>query len=186
MKHSNNVPNPTSVRVKELSDGPLRCLSTFAQGILLIDSQGSVFTAGDNSESQLGRPGDPFVFQRISDIPPLVGASCGYRHTLAMDETGSVWTWGHGEYGQLGTGSTSNQTIPAIVPSLVGIADCLAGGLHSMAFPSEGGLLFFGYNGCGQFGISPTTAEMLLVPTLSSIVSALPHPFRSKQKSARF
>lgn len=35
----------------------------------------------------------------------------GYYHSLAIDEEGSLWTWGCNDYGALGDGTTENKKI---------------------------------------------------------------------------
>ena len=115
----------------------------------------------------------------------MVAVSCGSFHTLALDENGGVWTWGLGEYGQLGTGNTSNVLQPALVPSLKGIISLVSGRVHSLAFPQEGGLLVFGHNDFGQLGLGHTTNQSYPVP--SALKPDLPHSaIRSKKKNARF
>jgi alpha-tubulin suppressor-like RCC1 family protein len=185
--HTNSASGPTCVQVKDLSEGPLRCLVALNDGVMIVDSQGGVFSSGYNSDGQLGRSiGDDKKLQRIKNIPPMLGVSCGFDHTLALDESGGVWTWGHGYSGQLGTGNTSSQHQPALVPSLKGMSALLAGGNHSLAFLQEGGLLVFGFNHLGQLGLEHTTN--LPTPTLCPVQPALPHSFtsRSRKKSARF
>ena len=172
--HTNSTLQPTLVQVEERSGGTLRCLAALHEGVMIIDSQGGVFSTGNNSHGQLGRSsGDLKKFQRIMNIPPMLGVSCGYYHTLSLDENGGVWTWGYGGYGQLGTGNTSNQSQPALVPSLKGMSALVAGRYHSLAFPQEGGLLVFGYNSNGELGLNHTTSP-IAVPTQSSVRPALP------------
>jgi alpha-tubulin suppressor-like RCC1 family protein len=129
---------------------------------------------------------DEMKLQRIENIPPMLGVSCGCDHTLALDESGCVWTWGYGDSGRLGMGNTSHKYQPALVPSLKGMSALLAGGYHSLAFPQEGGLLVFGLNNFGQLGLNHKTN--LLTPTLCPVQPALPHSFtiKSRKKSARF
>ena len=168
--------------MKELSEGPLRCLDALSEGVMIVDSQGGVFSSGFNFLGQLGRSsGDETKLQRIMNIPPMLGVSCGVAHTLALDESGGVWTWGYGAEGQLGTGTTRTQRQPSLVPSLKGMSALLAAEYHSSAFPQEGGLLVFGWNGLNHTTNLPT-------PTLCPVQPALPHSFtsRSRKKSARF
>ena len=40
---------------------------------------------------------------------------CGYAHTLALTDAGSVFAWGSNSYGQLGTGNKSNLSSPTLV-----------------------------------------------------------------------
>jgi alpha-tubulin suppressor-like RCC1 family protein len=185
--HTNSALQPTLVQVEARSEGPLRCLAALSLGVMIVDSQGGVFSSGDSFHGQLGRSsGDETKLQQIVNIPPMLGVSCGVSHILALDESGGVWAWGCGADGRLGTGNTSCQFKPALVPSLKGMSALLAGGYHSLAFPQEGGLLVFGFNDSGQLGLNHTTN--LLTPTLCPVQPALPHSFtsRSRKKSARF
>lgn len=40
---------------------------------------------------------------------------CGYAHTLALSDEGSLYSWGANSYGQLGTGNKANQVSPSKV-----------------------------------------------------------------------
>ena len=183
--HNYSVLQPTRVQVKNCSEGPLRCLAAQYEGVILIDSQGGVFSTGDNSHDQLGRSsGDSTKLQQIMNIPPMLAASCGWYHTLSLDEEGGVWSWGCSLSGQLGAGNTSNQLEPTLIPSLRGMSALVAGGAHSLAFPQEGGLLVFGCNTFGELGLNHTTIQSS--PTLCPVQPALPLSFTSKNKSARF
>ena len=182
--HTDKVLIPTLVSVKELSEGPLRCLSALSKSCLLVDCQGSMYSAGNNSDGELGRLGEGSVFSLVTHVPPVLIAACGFSHTLALDEAGCVWAWGDGQYGQLGTGNLNNQPKPALVTSLEGIGAVVCSGIHSLAVSSasEGVLLVFGDNSHGQLGID---IQDKATPTLCPIQPALPHPVRSRQKSAR-
>ena len=184
--HTNLTTQPTHVHMEKCSEGPLRCLAALSFGVILIDSQGGVFSAGYNSKGQLGRSsGDFSKFHRISNIPNMLTASCGWGHTLSLDEEGSVWTWGYNSNGQLGTSDTLDQPQPSLVPELKEMSGLVAGRLHSLAFPQEGSLLVFGFNQFGQLGLDHTTNQV--TPTPSSLQPRLSHlAIRSKQKSARF
>ncbi len=45
----------------------------------------------------------------------------GFCHTCTIDAVGGVKCWGWNGYGQLGIGSTSNQTSPVAVPGAGGV-----------------------------------------------------------------
>ena len=49
--HTNSALQPTLIQVEELSEGPLRCLAALYQGVMIVDSQGGVFS----SETKLQR-----------------------------------------------------------------------------------------------------------------------------------
>lgn len=59
-------------------------------------------------------------------------------HTLALTAQGTVWAWGDGADGQLGTGGRSNHNVPVAVMGLPKIAAVRAGGVHSMALDTSG------------------------------------------------
>lgn len=40
---------------------------------------------------------------------------CGYAHTLALSDEGTLYSWGANSYGQLGTGNKANQVSPSKV-----------------------------------------------------------------------
>lgn len=40
---------------------------------------------------------------------------CGYAHTLALTDEGSLYAWGANSYGQLGTGNKANLVSPSRV-----------------------------------------------------------------------
>ena len=62
-------------------------------------------------------------------------------HTC-LSRAGEVLAWGINDFGQLGNGSTFYETSPTKVVGLEGvrIADIAAGGWHSLALTTEGGM----------------------------------------------
>ena len=106
-------------------EGPLRCLAALDEGVILIDSEGGVFSSGDNLYCQLGRSTtDSYEgkLQRISNIPPMLAVSCGCYHILSLDENSRAWTWGRGAFGQLGSGTNSDHQSPTLEPLLEGMS----------------------------------------------------------------
>ena len=76
---------PAQVQIDGLPDGRLRSLAALSRGVVLVDSQGAVWTSGNNSNGELGRTGDNRVFQRLNCPSPMRNVSCGSSHTLALD-----------------------------------------------------------------------------------------------------
>ena len=181
--HTNSTSEPTLIHVEDLSEGPLRCLAAQQSGVLLIDSQGGMFSAGNSSYCQLGRdiPSGELdsKLQRIMNIPPMVAVCGGAIHGLSLDENGAVWSWGLCGHGSLGISVPGGiQPHPALVPSLKEISAIISGHLHSLAFPQEGGLLVFGENDHGQLGLHHVPRQF--TPTLCPVQPALPHSPEAK------
>ena len=183
--HTECVRQPTSVLVEGLSKGPLRCLDSLNHSVLLIDSEGTVWTAGSNEYGQLGRSGNEFVFQKLSNLPPMLLASCGSSYTLALDVEGGVWGWGRNYHSNLGTGDNSDRPRPTLITSLEGIRGRRAASGHSMARRIDGELLVFGNNYFGQLGLGRCREQIL--PTPSPVAPSLrpPVPVPRVKKSAR-
>jgi alpha-tubulin suppressor-like RCC1 family protein len=83
-----------------------------------------------------------------------VSVSCGEKHTLILTDDGEVLSCGVGEYGRLGTGSTSDCTAPLTLESLLDydIVQAVAGASHSLALTREGQVYAWGRNDMGQLG----------------------------------
>ncbi|MBN2137048.1 MAG: right-handed parallel beta-helix repeat-containing protein, partial [Sedimentisphaerales bacterium] len=80
---------------------------------MALDVSGYVYTWGDNRYGQLG---DGTEEQRLEPVrvagmngqgylSNIVAISAGYWHSLAIDANGTIWTWGKGANGRLGSGN---------------------------------------------------------------------------------
>jgi alpha-tubulin suppressor-like RCC1 family protein len=78
--------------------------------------------------------------------------ACGYFHSLAICNDGTVQTWGVNSYGQLGNGTNINSKIPVQVNSLTGITDVKSGSEHCLALKNDGTVWAWGRNFYGQLG----------------------------------
>ena len=78
----------------------------FAFLIKLFVGDGKLFVCGWNKEGQLGLPFcDSVPVLRPLDVgmgTRIIEVSCGWNHTLALSEAGSVLAWGSNAFGQLG------------------------------------------------------------------------------------
>ena len=93
--------------------------------------------------------------------------SAGYYHGLFVDNTGTLWSWGDNDYGQLGDGTTIGRENPRdILEDVVALS---AGGLHNLVLKDDGTLWAWGSDHYGQLGIQ-TEAERVatdMVPDLA-------------------
>ena len=60
--------------------------------------------------------------------------ACGAEYTLAVDSDNSLYSWGQGDYGNLGHGDTLPRQVPTRVRALEGrVITCAAGSKHALA-----------------------------------------------------
>ena len=74
--------------------------------------------------------------------------SCGGQHTVVLTEEQEIFTFGVGEFGRLGTGSTNDALEPSYVESLseFDIIQIAAGYDHSLALGRTGNIYGWGRN----------------------------------------
>lgn len=92
-----------------------------------------------------------------SDKPErVVAISCGFAHSVAVTESGSVFTWGCGLFGRLGHGVHCDELVPRCVDALnapmIHIVTASAGFAHTVFCALEGQLYGCGLDEFGQVG----------------------------------
>lgn len=87
----------------------------------------------------------------------FLSVACGNTHTIAVTQTGSAYSWGHGPHGQLGlTSSCLFSATPCRIDSLAGtsVVAAVAGESHSALLSSDGALFTFGDGRHGKLGVT--------------------------------
>jgi alpha-tubulin suppressor-like RCC1 family protein len=107
--------------------------------------------------------------------PSVVVIAGGYLHSAAVQENGTVWTWGAGGSGQLGNGGTTNVFTPAMLTGISNAVAIAAGDFHTVALTADRKVWTWGDNSSGQLGRSdPNGGYDPLpepVPGLSNVVA---------------
>ena len=133
---------------------------------LALKSDGTVWAWGRNNNGQLGdgtTTTSPTPVQVLGvggsgNLTDITAISAGDLHSLALKSDGTVWAWGHNNYGQLGDGTTTDSSTPVQVLGVGGsgyltdVAAIAGGYLHSLALTSDGTVWAWGENGYGQLG----------------------------------
>lgn len=125
-----------------------------------IDSDGSLYGCGDNSYNQIASTGSNFTtFRRISSASYFTKVDGGNGHVAAISIWGELFTWGNNNFGQLGTGNTTNINSPTKVTSLnfIDIADVSCGYNHTLIKTSTDIVYSAGDNGSNQLPINTNT-----------------------------
>jgi hypothetical protein len=135
----------------------------------------ALWTWGINSSGQLG---DGTAADKSSPTTTAAGGGTNWRtldysfHALAVKTDGTLWTWGAGTYGVLGSGSTANRSSPQTT-TLAGTdwSKVSAGDRFSAAINNTGVLFTWGRNNRGQLGDSTTTDRSSPVSIATSITN---------------
>jgi alpha-tubulin suppressor-like RCC1 family protein len=94
-----------------------------------------------------------------ANLDNVIAVAVGAQHQLALSRDGTVWSWDANQYGQCGTGETTESyTFPQKVRDAEGVLQRvarIAAGTHfSLALTNEGALYSWGRNQSGQLGHS--------------------------------
>jgi len=99
----------------------------------------------------LGKPGSAPVTEKvppwaepITGLTEVVQLVAGTAHFCARRADGTVWCWGHNDYGQLGDGTREDATVAAPVKKLVDATQIAAGGDRTCASRQKGGVVCWG------------------------------------------
>jgi alpha-tubulin suppressor-like RCC1 family protein len=147
-----------------------------------LDSTGRVHAWGYNVQGQLGNNSTTQsnvpvlisgVYGSLTSSVTVVAIACGNSHTVALDSTGKVHTWGNNNSSQLGNNSTTQSNVPVLISGVYGslasgvvVTAISCGYQHTVALDSIGKVHAWGYNPQGQLGNGTTTNQ--LVPILIS------------------
>ena len=131
---------------------------------LLLDSiynnkhiaEGKVYTVDTNTKGKVSSRSlyGPTLLDSLSHIKYI---SCGWSHFVAVDNRGSVYSWGYSKGIALGHGGSNAVTIPRKVQYFeklgVRIREVACGGYHTAFISEDGDLFACGSNQSGQLGI---------------------------------
>ncbi|CAH0559020.1 unnamed protein product [Brassicogethes aeneus] len=139
------------------------CGSGDAQTLCITDDD-NVWSWGDGDYGKLGRGGSdgckiPMKIESLAGLG-VIKVECGSQFSVALTRSGSVYTWGKGDYHRLGHGNADHIRRPKKVAALQGkkIISIATGSLHCVACSDEGEVYTWGDNDEGQLGDGTTNA----------------------------
>jgi alpha-tubulin suppressor-like RCC1 family protein len=136
-----------------------------------IKTDGSLWMWGINEFGQLG---DNTTTNRSTPVTTFAGGTdwkqvdCGSTHTAAIKTDGSLWTWGRGVDGRLGTNDLITRTTP--VTTFAGgnnWKQVSCSSAHTAAIKTDGSLWSWGFGNEGQLGNNVFASRSTPVTTFS-------------------
>ncbi|GAU89958.1 hypothetical protein RvY_02448 [Ramazzottius varieornatus] len=123
-----------------------------------LTDKGEVYAWGSNSTGQLGLKHmnpvtSPTLVESLAGLP-IKEITSGGAHSLILTMSGTVFSTGKNDFGQLGLGDTINRSSFTAIESLCSqrVAYVCCGQEHSVALTLDGGVFTFGAGGMGQLG----------------------------------
>jgi len=129
----------------ELEMNGLRC----ADHIMLFYDIG----LGDDAPLEIKRPRKPAIFDIGPGFPArsIIKIVCGGMHTVALSNTGIVFTWGCNDEGALGRAGSENTPLQVDSALNIPVTGVSAGDSHTIAYNTKTNQVF--YWGCYRVSI---------------------------------
>ncbi|XP_028027224.1 probable E3 ubiquitin-protein ligase HERC4 isoform X3 [Bombyx mandarina] len=156
---SDNGKNPALVET--FKDCTISTIACGLQHSLAIDEWGQPFSWGSDSMGQLGNnlgahAQDKPKFVKGLATKNVIQVACGAYHSVALTNSGDLYSWGANSYGQCGLGTISNKEMsPQHISSLIGVPIALiaCGNNHTFVLSKSGAVFGWGKNTHGQLGL---------------------------------
>ncbi|KAE8295842.1 E3 ISG15--protein ligase HERC5 [Larimichthys crocea] len=149
------------------SDIPVSRIACGSQHSVALTKDGQVYTWGQDSRGQLGLgkrklgASSPQHVRTVSAIP-LVQIAAGGEQSFALSVSGSVFSWGRNDCGQLGVGDRKDRHTPTSVCSLnmKKSVHVSCGEEHTAVLTKTGVVFTFGSGQHGQLGHNSFSDEL--------------------------
>ena len=120
-----------------------------------LKADGTVWSWGANGAGELGGGAvgpDRSTALQIAGLSGITAIAGGLGTGYALKSDGTVWSWGGGAHGALGTGVTTDGASPTQITGLTGITAIAAATYNGYALKNDGTVSAWGYGPDGELG----------------------------------
>jgi len=139
---------------------------------ITLGGNGNVLAVGNNAHGQFGDNStiNALVATNTDNLQNSIELKSGANHNLALDNSGTVYTWGENNSGQLGNGNYSTLITP-YTTNITNVISVSAGHDFSLAVLSTGEIMSWGKNDLGQLGLgnNGTTNFPFLITGIANV-----------------
>jgi alpha-tubulin suppressor-like RCC1 family protein len=135
---------------------------------------GTLWGWGNNADGQLGNDTNTYVSSPVQTIcggSNWVGVECGYFHTIALKNNGSLWDWGYGGEGAIGDNQTLDRSSPVQTitngTNWMSVDSATENG-RAFGIKMDGTLWGWGHNATGELGDDSTNWKSSPVQTVTN------------------
>ncbi len=142
--------------VSSIAPGYYHTCARMTDGTSMCWGYGLYGRLGNNTTTNASVPTQVSGIDGVGQLTGVEEVCTGYAHSCARLADGRIACWGYNNYGQLGTGTTTESLVPKVVSGIANASKLVCGYNHTCAI-DNGYVNCWGYNNFGQLGDGTTS-----------------------------
>jgi alpha-tubulin suppressor-like RCC1 family protein len=155
-----NISSPVKIGTVSIWAKVLGSAGSGGQYTIGLQSNGTLWSWGSGNNYYVLGQGNLTSYStpvQIGSTSTWSNIATGSFFTLALQNNGTLWSWGLNNAGQLGLNDQITRSVPTQVGALSAWTQVACGYSHTLAIQSNGTLWAWGQNNSGQLGLNTTT-----------------------------